>query len=122
MDISAFTDKDLSKYKYLTGKDLELIQPNIEKVRFDYSPLGNYAKSLTRLESIEKSNKQLADFIDVQNNKDGNNDNNGNNIDDDDDNDDNVDNDKENQFIEKLLDNYNNVRLLIDFKKYIGNT
>ena len=73
------------------GKDSELTPSNIEKVRFDYSPLGIYAKNLTRLESVEKSNKQLANFIDARNN-DNNDDDNDDNNDDDDDNNDNDDN------------------------------
>ena len=90
-EIPASTDKDLPKYKCLMGKDSELTPSNIEKVRFDYSPLGIYAKNLTRLESVEKSNKQLANFIDARNN-DNNDDDNDDNNDDDDDNNDNDDN------------------------------
>ena len=89
-EIPASTDKDLPKYKCLTGKDSESTPSNIEKVRFDYSPLGIYAKNLTRLESVEKSNKQLANFIDARNNDNNDDDNDDNN--DDDDNDDNDDN------------------------------
>ena len=68
------------------GKDSELTPSNIEKVRFDYSPLGIYAKNLTRLESVEKSNKQLANFIDARNNDNNDDDNDDNNDSPDDDN------------------------------------
>ena len=38
--ISAYSSGDLSKYEYLTKKDLGHNPDAIEKVKFEYSPLG----------------------------------------------------------------------------------
>ena len=39
-EISAYWSGDLSKYEYLTKKDLGYQPDAIEKVKFEYSPLG----------------------------------------------------------------------------------
>ena len=38
--ISASSSNNLDKYKYLTCEDLGLKPSNIEKTKFEYSPLG----------------------------------------------------------------------------------
>ena len=38
--ISALSSKDLEKYEYLTGEDLGYKPNVIQKVKFEYSPLG----------------------------------------------------------------------------------
>ena len=40
--ISALSSKNLHKYEYLTGEDLNYKRSTIEQVKFDYSPLGNF--------------------------------------------------------------------------------
>ena len=39
-EISAYSSGNLSKYKYLTKKDLEYKPDAVEKVKFEYSPIG----------------------------------------------------------------------------------
>ena len=55
--ISAFFSKNLDKYEYLTGADLDLKPSTAEKAKLEYSPLGmsfnksfnkNEVKSLTK--------------------------------------------------------------------------
>ena len=46
--IFALSYKELNKYEYLTGEDLGYIPGEVEKVKFEYPPLGealNKAKS-----------------------------------------------------------------------------
>ena len=38
--ISALSSKELDKYEYLTGEDLGYKPGVVEKVKFEYSPLG----------------------------------------------------------------------------------
>ena len=38
--ISAYSSGDLTKYKYLTGEDLEYKPSVVEPGKFDYSPFG----------------------------------------------------------------------------------
>ena len=49
LKISALLSKELDKYEYLTGEDLGYKPGVVEKVKFEYSPLGevlsNKAKS-----------------------------------------------------------------------------
>ena len=39
-EISAYSSGDLTKYEYLTKKDLEYKPDAVEKVKFEYSPIG----------------------------------------------------------------------------------
>ena len=39
-EISAYSSGDLSKYEYLTKKDLGYKPDVVEKVKFEYSPIG----------------------------------------------------------------------------------
>ena len=39
-EISAYSGGDLPKYEYLTKKDLGYKPDAVEKVKFDYSPIG----------------------------------------------------------------------------------
>ena len=76
-EISAYSSSDLPKYEYLTKKDLGYKPDAIEKVRFEYSPLGKvftdglnkYDKKeglLKRLKNIEnKNNNQLLALRDI---------------------------------------------------------
>ena len=38
--ISALSSKNLDKYEYLTGKDLDLKPSTVEQAKFEYSALG----------------------------------------------------------------------------------
>ena len=38
--ISALSSNNLDKYEYLTGEDLAIKPSTVEKVEFEYSPLG----------------------------------------------------------------------------------
>ena len=76
-EISAYSSGDLSKYEYLTKKDLGYKPDAVEKVKFEYSPLGEVftdglnktnkkeglLKRLTNIES--KSNNQLLALKDI---------------------------------------------------------
>ena len=39
-EISAYSSGNLPKYEYLTKKDLEYKPDAVEKVKFEYSPIG----------------------------------------------------------------------------------
>ena len=40
--ISALSSKNLDKYEYLTGEDLNYKPSTVEQAKFDYSPLGKF--------------------------------------------------------------------------------
>ena len=40
-EISVYSSGDLPKYEYLTKKDLGYKPDAVEKVKFEYSPIGN---------------------------------------------------------------------------------
>ena len=42
--ISALSSKNLDKYEYLTGEDLNYKPSTAEQAKFDYSPLGKFFK------------------------------------------------------------------------------
>ena len=61
--ISALSPKELDQYEYLTGEDLGYKPGVVEKVKFEYSPLGealsNKAKSKTdKRNKVVNTNKQ----------------------------------------------------------------
>ena len=57
--ISAFSSGELEKYEYLTGEDLGYKPKVIEKVKFQYSPLGEALKNndKTKTEKVLKKDK-----------------------------------------------------------------
>ena len=70
-EISAYSSGDLSKYEYLTNKDLGYKPDSFEKAKYDYSPLGKVFTDglnktdkkeglLKRLKNIESNNQLLA--------------------------------------------------------------
>ena len=72
--ISALSSGELEKYEYLTGKDLGYKSDVIQKVKFDYSPLGKVLNKgldesdkkeglLKGLKSIGGKNKDQLDAI-----------------------------------------------------------
>ena len=75
-EISAYSSGDLPKYEYLTKKDLGYKPDAVEKVKFEYSPLG---KVFT--DGLDKSDKKVGIFQrlknieDNLNSSDNNNDN-----------------------------------------------
>ena len=54
-EISAYSSGDLSKYEYLTKKDLGYKPDAVEKVKFEYSPIGKVFTD--RLAKEDKSKK-----------------------------------------------------------------
>ena len=67
-EISAYSSGDLSKYEYLTNKDLGYKPNSFEKAKFEYSPLGKvFTDGLNKTDKKEgllkrfesKSNNQL---------------------------------------------------------------
>ena len=54
-EISAYSSADLPKYQYLTKKDLEYKPDAVEKVKFEYSPIGKIFTD--RLTKEDKSKK-----------------------------------------------------------------
>ena len=78
--ISALSSGELEKYEYLTGEDLEYKPDVIQKVKFEYSPLGKVFNKgldesdrkegvLKRLKNIEGKNKDKLDAIKHQKEK-----------------------------------------------------
>ena len=69
-EISALSSEDLSKYEYLTKKDLNYKPDPIQKARFEYFALGHvFNKGLTtndRSEGLLKRIKNLEDKADNQ--------------------------------------------------------
>ena len=113
-EISAYSSGDLSKYEYLTKKDLNYKPNAFEQAKFEYSPLGKVFTDgldksdkkeglLKRLKNIEsKSNNQLLALRDINRLAIRGRDN-----DDDDDDDDDDD-------YKKIVDDYKNNK--IDYK------
>ena len=60
-EISAYSIGDLPKYEYLTKKDLRHKPDAVEKVKFEYSPLG---KVFT--DGLEKSDKKSRNFAKIK--------------------------------------------------------
>ena len=76
-EISGYSSGDLPKYEYLTKKDLGYKPDAIEKVKFEYSPLGKvFTDGLNksgkkeglskRLKDIENKNNQLLALRDIK--------------------------------------------------------
>ena len=122
-EISAYSSGDLSKYEYLTKKDLGYKPEAIEKVKFEYSPLGKvFTDGLNksdkkeglskRLKNIEnKNNNQLLALRDMnrpairgRDNYDSDDD--SDNVSDDDDYDDDVNNE-----YKKIIEDYKNKKI-----------
>ena len=81
-DISAYSSGDLPKYEYLTKKDLGYKPDAIEKVKFEYSPIG---KVFTDGLAKEDKSKKVGLFKRLKNIEDNlvevdNNDNNDNKV------------------------------------------
>ena len=75
-EISAYSSGNLPKYEYLTKKDLEYKPDAVEKVKFEYSPLG---KVFT--DGLDKSDKKVGIFQRLKNIEDNLNSNDDNNND-----------------------------------------
>ena len=59
-EISSLSSGDLDKYEYLTGKDLEYKPSPLQKVKFEYSILGQvFNKGLKKDEKTEGLLKRL---------------------------------------------------------------
>ena len=67
--ISALSSKNLDKYEYLTGEDLNYKPSTVEQAKFDYSPLSKFFNKglkegdkkeglLKRLKNIEDKNEE----------------------------------------------------------------
>ena len=66
-EISAYSSGDLPKYEYLTKKDLEYKPDAIEKVKFEYSPIG---KVFTDGLAKEDKSKKIGLFKRLKNTED----------------------------------------------------
>ena len=125
-EISAYSSGDLSKYEYLTKKDLGFKPDAIEKVKFEYSPLGKVFTGglnksdkkeglLKRLKNIEnKNNNQLLALRDInrpairgRDNYDSDDDSND---DSDDDDDDEEEEDVNNEY-KRIIEDYKNNKI-----------
>ena len=72
-EISAYSRGDLPKYEYLTKKDLGYKPDAVEKVKFEYSPIG---KVFT--DGLDKSDKKVGTFQRLKNIEDNLNSNDDN--------------------------------------------
>ena len=72
-EISAYYSGDVPKYEYLTKKDLGYKPDAVEKVKFEYSPIG---KVFT--DGLDKSDKKVGIFQRLKNIEDDDNDDNVN--------------------------------------------
>ena len=65
--ISELSSRNLGKYEYLTGEDLDHKPSTVEQAKFDYSPLGmvltNDTKSKTNKNKVDNQNKQSKNLI-----------------------------------------------------------
>ena len=62
--ISALSSKELFKYEYLIGEDLGYKPGVVEKVKFEYSQLGEvFNKVLKKDDKVNKAIKYNNDFI-----------------------------------------------------------
>ena len=52
--ISALSSRDLDKYEYLTGKDLDYKPSTVEEAKFDYSPSGKFFNKESKEEDKKK--------------------------------------------------------------------
>ena len=113
-EISAFSSGELSKYEFLTRKNLKYKPNALDKARFEFSPLGKaFSTGLDKTvqgyqeEGVIKLLKDIRDGLrggiirpnnrpNNDNGNDGDNDDNDNNDDDNDDNDDKDNNDEDN--------------------------
>ena len=112
-EISAYSSGDLSKYEYLTNKDLGYKPDAFEKAKFEYSPLGKVFTDglnksdrkgglLKRFKNIEsRSNNQLLALKNINKPAIRDRDN-----DDDDDDDDNINNE-----YKKITEDYKNNKI-----------
>ena len=48
------SSRDLDKYEYLTGKDLDYKPSTVEEAKFDYSPLGKFFNKESKEEDKKK--------------------------------------------------------------------
>ena len=76
-EISAYFSGDLPKYEYLTKKDLVYKPDAIEKVKFEYSPIGEVFTD--GLDKEDKSDKKVGVFQRLKNIEDNLNSNDDNN-------------------------------------------
>ena len=69
-EISAYSNGDLSKYEYLTKKNLGYKPDTIEKVKFEYSPLGKvFTDGLNKSDKKEGLLKRLTNIENKNNNQ-----------------------------------------------------
>ena len=69
--ISALSSGDIDKYEKLTDTHLGIRPSNVDKVRFEYSPLRCVINKgvLKKLDTIAESTNKFADEIDLSNEK-----------------------------------------------------
>ena len=60
--ISTFSSKNLDKYEYLTGGDLDLKPSTVGKAKFEYSLLGMSLNKAFKKNEVESVTKNKSDF------------------------------------------------------------
>ena len=69
-EISAYSSGNLSKYEYLTKKDLNYKPNAFEQTKFEYSPLGKvFIDGLNKIDKKEGLLKRLKNIEDKSNNQ-----------------------------------------------------
>ena len=61
-EISVLSSKNLDKYEYLTGEDLDLKPNAVEKAKFEYSPLGISLNKAFKQSEVKSVTKNKSDF------------------------------------------------------------
>ena len=69
--ISALSSKNLDKYEYLTGEDLDLKPSTVEQAEFEYSPLSKIFNK--DLDEEDEKEGLLKSFKNNETNQNGNN-------------------------------------------------
>ena len=62
--ISALSSRNLNKYEYLTGEDLDYKPSTVEQAKFDYSPLSKFINKGLKEEDKEGLLKRLKNIED----------------------------------------------------------
>ena len=59
-EISALSSKNLDKYEYLTGEDLDFKPSTVEKAKFEYSPFGLSFNKAFKQNEVHKQNTEAS--------------------------------------------------------------
>ena len=59
-EIFALSSKNLDKYEYLTGEDLDFKPSTVEKAKFEYSPFGLSLSKAFKQNEVHKQNTEAS--------------------------------------------------------------